>query len=387
MTFFSENIIKGREGNTVTIGGFGELLTGIKHDDIKVSFQYGLNTEFDAKTTLTGDGTATATAGLLTVASSTGTAKVESKDTVRYRAGHTAYADFTASFVGTGTGYAGCFDTNNGFLLRVVNGVASFGYRKATVDTWQDITLPSGLDLTKLNIFRVMYGFLGVLDPILMVYLPNKGWQKLSQISTAGVLTTTHTITPNFPITTETSGAMSIGSGSWNAGTFGNGSVVGERSFCFAGSKTLSSTSLATVINFRNKSTYGGIANKVKAQLVAYQFYIDGIAGDGQIEFKIIKNATLSGTPSYTSIDTTNSIIEYDTTATYSSGGQSKMIRYIGYSSTAKGAGQQGDIEQADRLGLIAYPEDIFTITAQNVGTGSTSNVTVRVVFQWLELF
>lgn len=394
MAYLRDITLTNTTGAEPMIGPFGEVLMGHKMDDVVVSFEYPFyNTTYDLQSaSLTGDGAASVASSLLTVSSTTGTAKVSSKESVRYRPGHTGFIDMTASFSGAGTGYIGGFDASDGFIIRVINGALSVGYRRSGVDTFitaanfngEDI---SALDLTKINIFRVIFGYLGVANPTFMVKLGK--WRVIHQIPTENTLTTTHVGNPSFPVSVETSGAMSIKSASWNAGTINGSDTWGARFFEFGGSGTLSSTNLLTLTNFRNKTTYKTVSNKVKASLLRYKFFVDSpVSGTGTVEFKITRNATLSGTPSYTDIDADNSVMEYDTTATYLSGGQNIFTDWVGYASgTAPSAPTTGgdSSEVAQSFGLYLLPGESATITAQNVD--GTSNVTVRAVFNWIELF
>ena len=45
----SQNIgtIKDNDGSSAFIGVFGEQLVGYKHDDIRVKFSYGINSEYE----------------------------------------------------------------------------------------------------------------------------------------------------------------------------------------------------------------------------------------------------------------------------------------------------------------------------------------------------
>ena len=147
------------------IGTFGEQVVGSKVDDISVNFVYPFyNTEFDLEpSVVSGDGVVTvADAELVVSSANSGSAFVASKDKVRYREGHTGYADFTARFGATGNSEAGAIDSVNGFFIRSTNGVISVGIRRNSSDTynvtqssWTGDDL-SDVDWTKKNIFRIM---------------------------------------------------------------------------------------------------------------------------------------------------------------------------------------------------------------------------------------
>lgn len=387
--------IKSHDGSEAMIGVFGELLIGHKVDDIVVTFKYPYyNTAFDMKTAVvTGDGAVTASDSVLSVSSTTGTAQAETLNSVRYRAGHTGFVDFTASFTGAGEGWAGGFDSEDGFFIHLDNGVASVGRRRATVDTeisetlWNGDVSPDDVDWSKINIFRILYGYLGTANAVFQIRL--NGWKTLHIMETEGQLTTTTVANPTFPVRLRTEGTMAIKVGSINAGTINGSEIYGSRYFSFSGSKTLSGTTLANIAHFHNKTTYKTVTNKVKATLLRYKFFVDAPAdGTGTVQFKIIKGGVFTGTPSYTDIDTNNSVIEYDTATTYASGGKEILTDWVGYSATqaTSGADHGGNGEAiTENLGLYLLPDEHVCMTAQNV-SGNT-NVTVRVVFNWIELF
>ena len=77
-----------------------------------------------------------------------------------------------------------------------------------------------------------------------------------------------------------------------------------------------------------------------------------------------------------------------DAVQTYASGGKLLLVEHGLYSSASGGGGAKtggtADL-QAQNLGLFLLPTDTVAITAQNV-SGDT-NVTVRTVLNWEELF
>mgnify|MGYP000256148980 CR=1 FL=1 len=122
------------------IGTFGEQVVGSKFDDISVNFVYPFyNDDFDLEpAVLTGDGAVSVADSEIVVSSaSSGSAYAASKDKVRYREGHTGYADFTALFGASGIGEAGCVDSVDGFFIRSTSGVMSVGIRRNSVDTFE----------------------------------------------------------------------------------------------------------------------------------------------------------------------------------------------------------------------------------------------------------
>ena len=402
MTFFGKSQVQSRSGIGAMVGPFGELLTESRSPSIKVQFQYPqVNTDFDLNDPIvTGDGSVTAGDGLLVLASAVGTSYVQSKASVRYRPGQSGYARFTASFDGEGVGEIGLLDDDSGFGIRCEDGNASLFYRRDGADTFiqpkfgnkingrfDGGTIDVGdIDWTKINIFGIDFGYLGVASPVF--WIKRGEWQVLGTIETEGVLTSTHINNPVLPISAHTSGGMTLKTASWAAGVMGDGSPVGARYFPAVVTATLSGTDVATLGTFRNKTTYQTLTNKVQTKAIRYSLHVDAPAsGSGTVEFRIIKNATLAGVPAWSDIDTANSVIEVDGTATYDSDGHVLIYDWIGYASGTGGAAKiagDADLDVAE-IGLFLYPGETATITAQNVS--GSQNVTCRVAFNWIELF
>jgi hypothetical protein len=397
----ARNIIVGVSGVPATVFPFGEFNSEERRDDIAVLFHYpDYNTEFDMNpAVIVGRATATVVDGYLELSSRAGErATAPSKNSIRYMGGHSGFAQFTASFAGEGTGTIGAWAADeDGFFIRVSNGEPQIGYQKGGIDT---VVTPTGryfyggtipvalIDWTKLNIFRIMFGYLGVANPVYEIKL-NGQWFALGTIETEGRLDSTHISNPVLPITARADGAMEIRTASWNGGRVGGENFVGARFFCRDISKTLAAGAKATMGTFRNKATYQNVTNRVKALLVRYEFSVDApAAGSGTVQFRIEKNANLAGNQTWIDNDTTNSVIDLDAVQTYASGGKTIFIEHVGYASGGGNNPKSGGSvsQQADSFGLFLLPNETATITAQNVGLDNT-NVVTRAVFNWIELF
>ena len=385
-------LLSGPSGNKSVIGIFGEQMTGEFVSDIALSFDTEINLTYDLKTSVTGDGAVSNADSFVICTSTSGTAEVSTIKSTRYRAGHTGVIRFTASFTGNGTGYVGGFSADTGFYVKRHGGRSFFGYRNGNKETEVPISgtidafNTDSIDYEKLNIFEIQYGYLGVASPILMFYAPGAGRVKIADIRTQGLLFSTHIKSPYFPVSMKSDGAMVVKSSSWAAGYIGTAFEVGQgRPFHFSnGGHTVAGTAITTIGNFRASETYNGNPTRKAARLVSFNFFVDSPgSGSGVVEFKIIKNATLSGTPSYTDVSAGNSIMQLDSTAAYDSGGIQSETSWVGYISANRSGGTGSTVIDASRVGLVAYPGDVFTITAQNVD--GTSTVIVRTKFNWEE--
>ena len=386
---------------SVNVWPFGETLTGSKRDDISIQYQYPfVNTSFDFRAPVTtGDGAVVQADSLLQLSATTGTAEVESIDATSYRPGHSGFIDFTASFTGSGKAIIG---GKGAFQIRYDNGALSFGYVKGgefvgvPVDT-------TGLHLDKLNIWRIIYGYLGVANPVLMV---KRGiYRTVATVQTEGEIDSTHVDDPNFPAFHRVEGACVLKSGSFAAGVIDDGESVGFRSFVFPntpisdgagvdqGDVTLVGSVVSTLAVFRNKLEYQARTNTVRAFLSLWTVYVESPAtGAGDVVFQVITNPTLSGTPTYASIDADSSVIEVDHTAgtgasvTYASGGRVILQTQLPY---AAGQGNRPGAAsftatEASQLGASLAAGDTLVIVAKDKdGNG----VVVRSSIGWRERF
>lgn len=411
-------------GVTEPLGGkqfvfpFGETLAAKKHDDVSVQFQYDyLDEQFDVRLpALVGDGARGATNSNAFVSSPvTGKAEIFSLDAIRYRPGHSGFADFTFqedNEAGTGESGAKTIDGQSGFVIKLTAGVPSFGYINdgveygsngaAGFDTTFNGDIPvEDIDFTKKNIFRITFGFLGVANPTLWIRL--NSWKRVHTVFTEGVLEDVHVSTPVFPMFISAENGAYVKAGSWNGGVIGNGSNVGNRAFTFPNTKmvdgtaaeqaemTLTGTDVGTVVLFRAKDLFKGKANNVKAQLLAYSFIVDVPAGNvvGEVQFQIVAINTLSGAATYADINTNSSVLEYDHTpgagaSVEVTDGFPIVNEVVSYSGANRG-GNTGDVGvSAEDIGAVAYAGDIFGIIAKDL---AGNNVTVRVFTTHEELF
>jgi hypothetical protein len=396
--------------NYAHIGLFGEQIQANRIPDFSTTFYYGvINENVDVNKTLTGDGTATATNRHLVISSSSsGTATIQSKKYIQYRAGNTAYCIFTASFSGTGTSKAGAFDSNDGFYIKVVNNVAAFGYLKNGVETsfnfqenFKGNINPDSIDWNKLNVFKIMYGYLGSANASLWIKLDQ--WYVLDYVQTENKLTGTHVNNPVLPVCFYAENGATLKTASFVGGILNTLGIHLDRPTHFPsnilvngvgaedGQMTLSGANVGTLAIFKSKSTYNTYQNKIKSKLLDISFHVDTPSGSslGTVIFQIIKNGTFSGTPSYTDLHTTNSVIEYDSTAgtgatVNCTDGTTLFTFHVAYSGANKGGTVSKSALSADRFGAFLYANDTISIIAKDLGG---NDVTVRFSITWEELF
>jgi hypothetical protein len=312
-----------QNNQTTTI--FGEQIVTVQHASLLESFQYHINTK-TIMTTVTNGGTVTQSDSMGVLSSSTatnGSARIETKKRLRYRPGSEGYAIFTTLFENGGvagaTQFAGIFDNTDGYFLGFNGTDFCVGRRKdsvnyLTTDVNQDFL--AKYDPTKLNIFVIKYAWLGT-TPITFYWLDNSGkWIQIKRLDIANTLTAPSISNPQLPMAVEvikTSGASDIviKTGSWNCGTSQENPDIGNSDFSWRASAT-GVTTENVLVNFRNRTTFQGVTNKVRITLL----YMSGSSdGTKPASIKVYKNLAIGGTPSWSSRDS-NSIMEIDTAGT-----------------------------------------------------------------------
>jgi len=395
---------------------FGEQLSGKKHDDVSVQFQHNyLDEQFDVKTSVVGAGASVDASDSLCIASTSAEgemAYISSIDPIRYRAGHSGFIDLTLSADLTNGGFihGGGFDPSmqNGFCIEIGSNGMTFGFFKDGVKKGSDFNDgfdsvdTTGINLSNQNIYRIVFGYLGVKNPIL--YTTQNGlWYQLHEVQTEGKKDSTHVSTPVFPITVMAHDGAVVKSGSWNGGVIGNGSSVGNRGFHFPielltsgsaplqGTAVMNSTDVKTIVAFRAKDVYQGKVNSVKARLIGYKFEVYIPSGNvfGEVEFQLISVNSFTGTFNPQDVDTVSSMMEYDHINGVGSGivptvGKVIAQELVTYVGSSKGGAVVDASLDAEKIGAFAYAGNIFAVIAKDSGG---NNITAKALLVWEELF
>jgi len=234
-----------------SIDSFGHLVVGNVNNQIDIQFYRSDGSVGDLVTeTNANGGTATATNGMATFAATT-TASSQAKgvttETTTYTAGAEVYAIFTAAFTGTGSGTSyhriGLFDTNNGFFIGSEGGTLGVTVRKGASDTQtakasfnkDTLAAASGsrftragtaesIDLTKLNVWRIRFGWVGSAPINFDVLAPDGNWVNFHTIRQPNNAAVPSINTADLPFTCDvnsgnSSTALSILTNCWCAGT------------------------------------------------------------------------------------------------------------------------------------------------------------------------
>lgn len=395
-------------GRSNTIGTFGEQWATDIHNDILVQFSYGKSTRDLKDDITTGSGVVTIQDDNLLAVSSgidiNSLAEIESLNSIRYRAGHTAIAQFTALFtnplalnthqrIGVGDGV-------NGFGIGFDDGMFSITLVRAGVPTY--ITEFNGsidienIDFTKLNLFRITYGYLGI-APISFEIMPKdeNSFAPIHTIRLQGKITQTHIQLPYLPIkmrvmSENNTEDVQIRTGSWQGGTFGLDTDSGNRPFGYPllpGSQVKLDIGITPtpLFAFRSKTTFQGFLNKIRAKLQLFNFL--AFDGEGLVTLQFVTGATINGVEgvdyTFTDIDPINSIMEISTDLLGFTGGRVGLTLYdFPTTSGSKITYTPTEIDMED-LGLFIDPSQINIVVA-NISVGTTD---IAWSVNWAELF
>ena len=378
---------------------FGESVIGWKVDNISIQFQYGNSTR-DLVMSSTGSATVTNVNSMLStnVGTAVGTATAQSLDPIRYRPGHEITAQYTSLFSGSEANvkqYHGMMNGQDGAAFGyngtqfgiwfIANGVETFYPQTAWLG---DNCLPSNskdfvLDPSKLNIYQVQYGWLGVAPIVFSIYTGfSTGWRVVHWIDRANIATTPHLGNPSLPITQKivrdsgTGSNLYIRSSSWRGGvTAGTDETISSNRWT---SHTVLDhifidSARNNILSLRNNLTHQSKTNHVVCELgvVAFTNAVNKV-----IAFYGTKGATLTGNSAFADINTANSVMSYSTGGTVTGGirGPATIV--------SSNSGIRTDVLGT---GIIIYPGETFTIEAAAGSSGATGTVSVSV--RWIEYF
>jgi len=191
--------------------------------------------------------------------------------------------------------------------------------------SWNITTTPfADFDPTKLNVYKIQFGYLGVANITYSIYNPNSGdFVKVHQIEWSNAYNITHTGTPNFKLGWT---AASLGSSGTNLTVQGaSGAIFLEgdeviKNNTFADSNSVASitTTNVAVLTIKNKLVYGSRYNLGKAFPISVSIDNDHTKG---LIVDLVRNATLGGTTNYQYEDEYNSTVIADKAGTTLTGG------------------------------------------------------------------
>jgi hypothetical protein len=336
---------------------FGENLVGQLYPQFQNSFEYTVdNTDLTENTVVNG-GTITQSSAMAVISTSTTTSSsgmLESYRHAKYRSGIGGVARFTALFTSPVAGteqYVGVMDVpGSSFAFR--NGY-SFGYTGTAfgIQRWSNDTLiavdqsswnvdtlgagtknPSGMTLihTNLNVFQIRYQYLGAGAIRFFIEDSATGdFILVHMIKYANKYIEPSVHNPNFHFimwAANKATASNIIVKSSSFGYFSEGRTTfielhQPQNSSGLKQKTAVTTEVA-IFTIRNKNTYASKSNFIDIFIENVLASIEASSANNLGSVRLIKNATLGGTPSYLDINTTNSVVEIDVAGTTVTGGK-----------------------------------------------------------------
>ena len=134
-------------------------------------------------------------------------------------------------------------------------------------------------------------------------------------------------------------------------------------------------TAEIAIFTIRNKAVYASKANFIDIILLGTGGSIEASSANNLGSIRVVKNAALGGTPSYSDINATNSVIEFDMDGTTVTGGKELGAGLL--------AGKN------DRFGFSLISNKIMLNPGETLTlAGSSDNsATIRAQVTWRELF
>lgn len=387
--------IVGSSKATADVSRYGQLVTGMRGDDVLVRFEYNNSTE-DVLEVVSGTGAAANASAMASVSPGTGigAAALSSVRFVTYRPGHEVYAFFTTLYATPEADTYqrhGIFNGDNGFYFGYEGTTFGVSIRKDAADTqtaqanWSvdacDGTGASGFDLNHESLlqYKITYGWLGSAPISFWVYGgAEHDWILVHVIDQTNTSTSPSISEPSQGIkiesgrTTGTGVAILTKTSSWGAGTIeGVHTHAGHRIFAGSTSTSLAAATETLMAAFRNKATFQGRANKVTIEAV----YM-GAATDGNksVLINFYRNATVTG-GAWSDVDAANSVTEVNTTATFSGGKYEMTVPLSKIDSVSLSLG-------VGHIHLELFPGETMTVA----GLSANAN-DVILSFRWEEYF
>jgi len=364
----------------------------------QVSFAYNINSDIVSTTEVAG-GTVTQAdnmAVLNTSATTGSSAVLESIKKIPYRAGQGHIARFACLFTGTptvATAYLGIGvgDASDGYGFLLDSSGFNISYRTNTTQTsilqtaWNvdrlDGTLgslnPSGmtLDITKGNSYQIAYGSgFGTINFSIESDVSGD-YVLVHTLALANTLTVPSAYNPTLAMRAEAgNGAgtddLTISVSSMSSFVEGLNKPTGPQN-AVDGSITATTTE-EPILSVRGRATFGGKTNKVDALIKFISLNNDA---NGAGTFRLRREATFTGAPTFVDVGTNTSVIE---TTALAGGANGTMTAGTGTLIWAGQVGKdKGDNLVVDNLDLRILPGELLTLTIELVSGGGVNAGTI----------
>lgn len=343
--------------NSNPLTSFGDLRTAELSPIFQYSFEYTVdNTELTDNTVANG-GTVTQANAMALITSSTTTASTALMQSVvhaKYAAGLGSLCRFSALFT-TGVAateqFAGIAD-KTGSSVAFKNGLMigfdgiTFGFHRFVNDAkvtiaqsaWDDPLDGTGasgmtLDPTKLNVWEIGFQYLGAGEITLYIEDSATGeFVKVHSVHYANANTTPSSYNPNYHYTVwvDNKGTTSnIIVKTASCGYFVEGKTkliqIQQPQFSTGKQQKTTVTTEVALFTIKNKTTYASKDNFISTYLEFISASVEASTANNLATIRLVKNATLGGSPSYTDINTSDSTVSIDTAGTTVTGGKELM--------------------------------------------------------------
>jgi hypothetical protein len=389
------------------LSAFGDLRSVVLKPQFQGSFEYTVDNTDLMEQTLSGGGTITQASGMGAVSTSTttaSTAMLTSKQHARYKSGLGGLMRFTALFtspVAATEQYVGLMDEHgssaafeNGYVVGYDG--TTFGFHRFQNDvkttvaqaSWDDPLDGTGasgmaLDQTNLNVFAIQYQYLGAGAINLFIESDTTGELMLvHRINYAGLNTEPSTHNPNFHwhmhvANKATSSNLVVKSSSYAYFVEGDTQFIElhQPQFATGIQEKASVATEVAILTIRNKSTYVAKTNFIDIHIQGIAASIEAGSPNNLANVRVVKNTTLGGTPAYSDINATNSVVELDTAGTTLTGGQELI-------SVPLAGKNDKEARDVGNLRILLNPGE--TITVSGI---SANSATIRAGILWRELF
>lgn len=380
---------------------FGELNVSSSTPIIQELFSYNIDYSSSTRKFVvnsTGGGNAYQSNAMLHVSTSTtsgSTMLISTSKKIRYRPGMGVDARFTAIFTPPVAGTTqmiglGEDDDGLGFMFNTDQTFNIIHRSKASgvvVDTlipqssWNNdkadgtATLPI-IDWTKGNVYRIQLQYLGMGIINFFLEEPSSGnFILLHSIHYANTYTIPSLNNPSLPISMKvdngvTSSDIVLKCSSMSCFIEGKSKLSGLP-FSVTNSKSGISATETNILTIRNKTLFHGESNhnEIYPRVVT----IATLGGTKPVTIFVTLDATLGGSPSYTSINTNESLVEYDTAGTTVSNGTRITTFVLGK--------EDSTILSLADYSLFLHEGSILTISAST----PTGSVDVFASITWVE--
>ncbi len=297
-------------------------------------------------------------------------------------------AGFDTSATSGTNQWVGMFDDADGFAVGCSEAEFSILYRRSEVDAVirstefnvdkLDGSGPSRvmLDPSKINLFRISYGWMGSTQIVFEVLAPEGSWYPFHVLSKLNYTINAVLSKPILPVSatvTRVSGKNDVTMRlvALGMGSIGKRQASAERNYSSVRNDfSVAINQTKPVLTVRNKPMVSGKTNRMEVQISMVS-----LSSDVNARFWLTKNPTLTNSR-FSDVDS-NSCMEVDMSATAVNGG-TQLLSFF----NIKG-GHENIFLKANNFNITLLPGESLSVVVTALGTGCNTDVTVN----WNEVY